>query len=74
MAYRLIIMCAPPLREIKQRANYGIIKLLFFNLASINALIAVLMTLAYVLNIVVICTICYCILNVAVAIVAYLSF
>ncbi len=63
-----VLMGDESVSNVKQRANYNIIQLLFFNITSINGGAAVLFLLAFIFNIVGLCTICYFILNTAVAI------
>ncbi len=61
---------AESVKEVKERSDYGFLKLLVFNITSINGGAAVLFLVAYLLNIVGLCTICYFVLNLLITVVS----
>ena len=68
MQKKSVLMGEETVSMVKQRSDYGIIKLLLFNLSSINGLASVLFLAAYIFNILTVCMICYCVLSIIVAI------
>lgn len=68
MQKKNVLMGTESVKELKERADYGVLRLLVFNLTSINGLAAVLMAVAYLFDVMGLCTIFYFLLNAAIAI------
>ena len=52
--------------KVKQRENYCFVKLVFFNITSINGMAAVIYLLSFISNMNGICMVCYFVLSLAV--------
>lgn len=63
MQKKNVLMGAESVKEVKYRGNYGIGKLIVFNLTSINGFASVIFMVAFWLDLLDICTIGYLILN-----------
>ncbi|MCC8151280.1 MAG: CDP-alcohol phosphatidyltransferase family protein [Lachnospiraceae bacterium] len=68
MQKKSVLLGEESVSDVKQRSNYSIPKLLFFNITSINGGAAVIFLLSFCLNLMGLCMIFYFILSMAVAI------
>lgn len=63
MQKKNVLMGAESVKNIKDRGDYGVGKLIVFNLTSINGLASVIFIVAFEINLLRICTVFYLILN-----------
>ena len=68
MQKKNVLMGADSVKEIKQRTNYGFLKLTYFNITSINGLAAVIFALSYIFGLMDLCVIFYFFINTSMAI------
>lgn len=68
MQKKVVLMGDDSVKEVQDRTNYGLLKLLFFNMTSINGGAAIIFLFAYVLKLNALCMCGYFLLSVAVAV------
>ena len=67
MQKKNVLMGTEAVKDVKAREDYGFLKLMVFNITSINGLASVMFLVAYLFNIVGLCMICYSIISLLIA-------